>query len=62
MFELESKEFKPIEKIIKLFNDNNIPFWYCYDWKNEVCSIQYDEIDDEKVLDELESIAIKYNL
>lgn len=62
MFELESKEFKPIEKIMKLFNDNNIPFWYCYDWKNEVCSIQYDEIDNETVLDELESIAIKYNL
>lgn len=62
MFELQSKELKPIEKIMKLFNDNNIPFWYCYDWENEVYSIQYDEIDDEKVLCELEIIAIKYKL
>lgn len=62
MFELESKELKPIEKIMKLFNDNNIPFWYCYDYKNDVYSIQYDEIYDEKLLDELESIAIKYKL
>lgn len=62
MFELESKEFKPIELIIKLFNDNNIPFWYSYDWKNEVCSIQYEEIENEKVLSLLEDIAIKYKL
>ena len=62
MFELQSKDFTPIEKIIKLFTANNIPFWYCYDWKNEVYSIQYDEIDNETVLDELENIAIKYKL
>lgn len=62
MFELQSKEFKPIELIMKLFAANKIRFIYCYDWKNEVYSIQYDEIDNEKVLDELESIAIKYNL
>lgn len=62
MFELSSKELKPIELIIKLFTANKIHFIYCYDWKNEVCSIQYDEIDNETVLDELESIAIKYNL
>lgn len=62
MFELESKELKPIELIIKLFDDNNIPFWYSYDYKNDVYSIQYGEIDSEEVLDELESIAIKYKL
>lgn len=62
MFELQSKEFKPIELIIRLFTANKIRFIYCYDWQNEVYSIQYDEIDNEKVLDELESIAIKYKL
>lgn len=62
MFELESKELRPIELIMNLFTANNIPFWYSYDYENEVCSIQYDEIDNEKVLDKLEDIAIKYNL
>lgn len=47
---------------MKNFNDNNIPFWYCYDYKNDVYSIQYDEIDNETVLYELENIAIKYKL
>lgn len=62
MFELESKTFSPIEKIINLFTANDIPFTYCYDYDNEVCFIQYGEIDNESVLDELENIAIKYNL
>ena len=62
MFELHSKEFEPIKKIIKLFTANKICFRYCYDWQNEVYSIQYDEIDNEKALCELESISIKYNL
>lgn len=62
MFELESKELKPIELIIKLFSENNICFWYCYDYKEDVYTIQYGEIDSEEVLDELESIAIKYKL
>lgn len=62
MFELESKELKPIELIMKLFTANKIRFIYSYDWQNEVYSIQYDEIDNEKFLDELERIAIKYKL
>lgn len=62
MFELESKTFLPIEKIIRLFTSNKISFTYCYDFKEEVYKIQYGEIDDENVLDELEDIAIKYKL
>lgn len=62
MFELESKELRPIELIMNLFTANNIPFTYCYDYENEVCSIQYGEIEDETVLYELETIAIKYKL
>lgn len=62
MFELESKELKPIELIIKLFTANKIDFMYDYDYKNDAYSIQYGEIDSEEVLDELETIAIKYKL
>lgn len=62
MFELESKTFAPIEKIINLFTENEIRFRYCYDFKKEVYAIQYNEIDNEKVLDELENIAIEYKL
>lgn len=62
MFELESKEFKPIGLIMKLFTANKIRFTYCYDWENDVYSIQYDEIDNGKVLYEIEIIAIKYKL
>lgn len=62
MFELESKELKPIELIMNLFTANNIRFWYCYDYKEDVYTIQYEEIDSESILDELETIAIKYNL
>lgn len=62
MFELESKELMPIEKIINLFTENKIRFIYCYDYKEEVYTIQYDEIEDKDVLDKLENIAIKYNL
>lgn len=54
MFELESKELKPIELIINLFTTNEISFTYCYDFKEEVYTIQYGEIDSEEVSDELE--------
>lgn len=62
MFKLQSKELKSIELITNLFTANNIRFRYCYDFKEDVYTIQYDEIENEKVLDELESIAIKYKL
>lgn len=60
MFELKSKELKPIELIIELFTANKIDFMYVYDYKEDVYTIQYGEIEDEKVLEELETIAIKY--
>lgn len=62
MFELQSKELKPIELIIKLFTANKIYFTYCYDFKEEVYTIQHEEIEEEKVLEELETISIKYKL
>lgn len=62
MNELESKTFQPIEKIMKLLTANKIYFTYCYDYKEEVYCIQYDEIDSESILNELETIAIRYKL
>lgn len=62
MFELESKELRPIELIMNLFTENNIPFTFCYEFNEGIYTIQYWEVDNEKVLDELEDIAIKYKL